>query len=1111
MGVLRSKCKVVALVVLFVWVAFLGLYELLKPAPNGCIMTYMYPTYIPVSTPANVSSDKYGLFLYHEGWKQIDFDDHLKKINGVPVLFIPGNGGSYKQVRSLAAESARAYQGGPLEQTFYQEAYEVPEKTGNDLLLENLENFALPNQYNYKLDWFAVDLEGEHSAMDGRILQEHTEYVVYAIHRILDQYRESREALSKEGADVSGSLPSSVILVGHSMGGFVARAAIVHPHLRKSVVETIITLSSPHQSPPIALQPSLGHYFSQVNAKWRKGYEIQTNNAGHIISGPKLSHVVIISIAGGIYDYQVRSKLASLDGIVPSTNGFTIGSSGMKNVWLSMEHQSILWCNQLVVQVSHALLSIINTETGQPYPSVAQRILVLTKMLQSGIPHSLNIQPSGAQMMFPIKDVAHTAEPLVQGQYSCPPSAHWSDDGLEKDLYIESTTVTVLAMDGKRRWLDIKKLGSNGKGHFIFVTNLAPCSGVRLHLWPEKTKKTPGGELPVSKRILEVTSKMVHIPAGPAPRQIEPGSQTEQAPPSAFLQLSPEELHGFRFLTISVAPRPSVSGRPPPAASMAVGQFFNPKEGERKLSATTLVRSSYIQEEILFMEDHPLAFNLSFSVSLGLLPVTFSLKTTGCGLKTTGEQSGDTEQSRFCKLRCFPPVALAWDSLSGLHVIPNMYTETITVDSSPAMFDSSPESEKTNVLLLVDPHCSYAMGISVSLTSAASRFCLSYSSQIIGFMIAAVLFALMQQTRAWELDSSLPSILSVMEFNLRMPLPFLQFIVLPVFLSLPYLLLTRQQLPPIINYIFVSILCYLVANGAVMILILSSLLVLYASATIHVYIRKSWLAWEDNFQIAFFHQIFRFTSIFYSMKIMQILRGSPNFVVAFTAIPLVCFVHPALGLIVLLLSHALRCHSGLCSFLTASLRSHAQRKETIDSRTNCKPLLLSKCVVNDGFDPLLPVDESYSTSPNSSKSFSDSQLEFFNYQHSILILHLLATLMFLPSLVAWLQRIGMGQTFPWLFDSFLCTGVILHGLCGSIPDVNSISLSLLGHEAGLSLVYLLAGYFTFWNALASAPYRAFYAMAAIGAISCVMKIIDRRNRERGDVHSRSRRRHSHKH
>ncbi len=52
---------------------------------------------------------------------------------------------------------------------------------------------------------------------------------------------------------------------------------------------------------------------------------------------------------------QVRTKLESLDGIVPPTNGFMISSTGMKNVWLSMEHQAILWCNQLVVQVGRTL------------------------------------------------------------------------------------------------------------------------------------------------------------------------------------------------------------------------------------------------------------------------------------------------------------------------------------------------------------------------------------------------------------------------------------------------------------------------------------------------------------------------------------------------------------------------------------------------------------------------------------------------------------------------------------------------------------------------------------------------------------------------------------
>lgn len=60
--------------------------------------------------------------------------------------------------------------------------------------------------------------------------------------------------------------------------------------------------------------------------------------------------------------------------------------------------------------------------------------------------------------------------------------------------------------------------GSNGKSHFIFVTNLAPCSGVRVHLWPQKGNLP--SDLPAGKSVLEVTSKMVQIPAGQAPRQV---------------------------------------------------------------------------------------------------------------------------------------------------------------------------------------------------------------------------------------------------------------------------------------------------------------------------------------------------------------------------------------------------------------------------------------------------------------------------------------------------------------------------------------------------------------------------------------------------------------
>ncbi|KAL3624307.1 hypothetical protein CASFOL_033123 [Castilleja foliolosa] len=1009
---LKAKFRVAIVVIIFVWICLAGLYALLAPISNGCVMTYMYPTYIPVPTPKNVSSAKYGMYLYHEGWKRIDYNDHLKHLNGVPVLFIPGNGGSYKQVRSLGAESDRAYQGGPIEWDSNQASSISGE--GMDI---DFSDILLPRQYTSMLDWFAVDLEGEHSAMDGRILQEHTEYVVYAIHRILDHYKESRDARSKEGSSVSGSLPKSVILVGHSMGGFIARAAVVHPHLRKFAVETILTLSSPHQSPPVALQPSLGHYYVHVNEAWRKGYDVQTSRGGQYMSDPLLSHVIVVSISGGYNDYQVRTKLESLDGIVPSSHGFMISSTAIRNVWLSMEHQVILWCNQLVVQVSHTLLSLVEKKTNQPSTDVRQRVGIFTKMLHSGIPQnffsSRQLQQQQKFAHLSNQNGIVNAGLQVPDISGCPSNSQWSEDGLERDLYIQTSSVTVLAMDGRRRWMDIQKLGPDNKKHFVFVTNLSPCSGVRLHLWREKGTSTT--DFSTDKRVVEVTSKMVHIPSGPAPMQIEPGSQTEQAPPSAVFWLGPQDLHGFRFLTISVAPRPTVSGRPPPAASMGVGHFFNPKDGEHIFSPYQLINTLFLKKDVNLKEDHPLALNLTFSVSLGLLPVSLSLRTTGCGIKKSEfpvDESGDVETSVICRRRCFPPVALAWDVTSGLHVFPNLYSERIVVDSSPALWTSSQVSDKTTVLLLVDPHCSYRTTVGVSITATAGRFLLLYFSQISGLCFAVAFFALTRQAYAWEHDQPIPSVLSAVESNLKIPMPFFFLATLPVLFTVLFSCLSSESLPPTISFFVVSILCYVFANGAVIVLILLSQLLFYVAGTVHVFIKKRWHLCEGNSYFSFVQWFMNMSSSFASTKAVRILRVNHLLITSLAAIALVCLVHPALGLFVLLLLHALCCHNALSSFLMASFRSHVRTKEFFESRNEGDSVsMLHNPKCSDDISKPVLESETCTSSPESNKSYIDTQLEIFHHRHGFLVLHLLATLMFVPSLVAWLHELVLVKAF----------------------------------------------------------------------------------------------------
>jgi len=55
----------------------------------------------------------------------------------------------------------------------------------------------------------------------------------------------------------------------------------------------------------VALQPSLGLYYARVNEEWRKGYEVQNSRTGRYAYDPPLSRVVVLSISGGIHDFQV--------------------------------------------------------------------------------------------------------------------------------------------------------------------------------------------------------------------------------------------------------------------------------------------------------------------------------------------------------------------------------------------------------------------------------------------------------------------------------------------------------------------------------------------------------------------------------------------------------------------------------------------------------------------------------------------------------------------------------------------------------------------------------------------------------------------------------------
>ncbi|XP_064602654.1 GPI inositol-deacylase-like [Liolophura sinensis] len=314
-----------AVLVLLV-LAFLvgGIIDVLRNfEDNQCEMTWMYeqPEYhsITLNKKFQRQFPRYGLYFYGEG----NYAHQMKKLKfaltGVPVLFIPGNGGSYKQVRSLGSVAQRKAQ--------------------------NMNNF-------FHFNYFSVDLNEELSGMHGAVLYQQTEFVNYCIRKILNLYKDSP------------SPPTSVILVGHSMGGMIARALFTQKNFDPNSVSTIITQATPHQGLVLVPDYLVGKFYKEVNGYWKAN------------KNTKLRDVVVVSTGGGFRDVQVRQDLTSLDGLVAQNVSISTSSMSVPKAWVSTDHLCAVWCRQMVMVTERALFDIVNRSTLQESADVKNKMSV---------------------------------------------------------------------------------------------------------------------------------------------------------------------------------------------------------------------------------------------------------------------------------------------------------------------------------------------------------------------------------------------------------------------------------------------------------------------------------------------------------------------------------------------------------------------------------------------------------------------------------------------------------------------------------------------------------------------------------------------------------------
>lgn len=109
--------------------------------------------------------------------------------------------------------------------------------------------------------------------------------------------------------------------------------------------------------------------------------------------------------------------------------------------------------------------------------------------------------------------------------------------------------------------------------------------------------------------------------------------------------------------------------------------------------------------------------------------------------------------------------------------------------------------------------------------------------QIVGLAIAVVFFALMRQARAWEHDLPIPSMLTAVECNMKLS-PFLLVTAVPLLIPLVLSVLQFHPVPSVSSFLVVSLACYMVANGLIIIVIVISQFVFHVCAVAHVFFRK---------------------------------------------------------------------------------------------------------------------------------------------------------------------------------------------------------------------------------------------------------------------------------
>jgi glycosylphosphatidylinositol deacylase len=434
------------------------------------------------------------------------------KVKGVPVLFIPGNAGSHKQVRSYASEAAYHYHNSIRHETESDKASKRP------------------------LDFFAVDFNEDFTAFHGQTLLDQAEYLNDAVSFILSLYHTPSRSLK----DPTLPDPTSILIVGHSMGGVVARTMLTMPNYQSSSINTIITLAAPHARPPVSFDGDIVRTYDGINNYWQRAYsqEKAANNP--------LRYVTLISIAGGGLDTIVSSDYSSLASLVPETHGFTVFTSSIPNAWTGADHLAITWCDQVRKSVVRALYDVIDvTKPAQTIPR-ADRMRAFKKWFLTGLednaekslPHEepetlLTVEKESSLVASNERFVLRTL-----GQFAPGPKAYLLPipEGL-----LDTSRFTLLTSER------LDPVGQDGRLEVLFCSAFQAQAGQSTSQFQVNTDLSSDSSVPTRLACKNVGSDAIILPASTI-HSTYPFKNDQQ--PFSYLQYKAEDFSRQQFIAI---------------------------------------------------------------------------------------------------------------------------------------------------------------------------------------------------------------------------------------------------------------------------------------------------------------------------------------------------------------------------------------------------------------------------------------------------------------------------------------------------------------------------------------------------------------------------------